>query len=659
MAQKHPDDRRLGARPGEVVQIPLDHEGRRYQTLVEHSPYCIHEIDLDGALTSMNPAGLRMMGVSGEREIVGMPYLDAVSEGDRPRVAALLEAALDGEPSDFQFEAVNGLFFRSTFVPILEPDGRVARLMGLTLDVTETVRSERALRSSEALLSEAQAVAHLGNWERDVASDRMSCSDEVFRILGWQPGAGGLTFADFVECAHPEDAAAFLDLERSLRTRPSAEFRARVVRPDGVVRWVAGHGRTRFDDDGRPVRMFGVMQDITEQHELEAQLRQAQRVESLGRLAGGVAHDFNNMLGVILGQVELALLQVDDPEQVRGHLESIRDAGTRSAELTRQLLAFARRQPVIPRVLDLNEAVDGMLSMLRRLLGENIDLVWEPRQGLWPVKVDPTQLDQLLTNLAVNARDAIQGVGRLTVATGNASGGEAIWATQVGVKPEEFVTLTVSDDGCGMDAETLERAFEPFFTTKAPGQGTGLGLAMVFGMVSQNGGSIRAESKPGLGTTFEIRLPRYVGPDASAPVHVGEEPVIHKGHETILVTEDERALLEMVTTMLELEGYTVLPASTPAEALRLAEEHAGEIQLMLTDVIMPTMNGPDLFDAVSAWHPELERLFMSGYTADIIADRGVLHDGIHFLQKPFTLAELAKRVRQVLDSRREEAGCGS
>jgi nitrogen-specific signal transduction histidine kinase/CheY-like chemotaxis protein len=400
-----------------------------------------------------------------------------------------------------------------------------------------------------------------------------------------------------------------------------------------------------------------MIEDITdrkraeeEREKLHAQLVHAQKMESVGRLAGGVAHDFNNMLGVILGHAEIAMDQVDPAEPLFTDLREIRRAAERSADLTRQLLAFARKQTVAPRVLDLNETVEGMLKMLQRLIGEDIDLAWLPGTSVWPVKVDPAQIDQVLANLCVNARDAIAGVGKVTIETENVSFDEAYCAEHPGFVPGDFVLLAVSDDGCGMDQETRGKIFEPFFTTKGVSQGTGLGLATVYGIVKQNNGFINVYSEPGKGTTFKIYLSRHA---AEADQIRKESPVppAARGHETILLVEDEPAILKMATMMLERQGYRVLAASAPGEAVRVAGEHAGEIHLLMTDVVMPEMNGRDLAKNLMSLYPDLMCLFMSGYTANVIAHRGVLDEGVHFIQKPFSMLDLAAKVREVLDGK--------
>jgi two-component system cell cycle sensor histidine kinase/response regulator CckA len=381
---------------------------------------------------------------------------------------------------------------------------------------------------------------------------------------------------------------------------------------------------------------------------LEAQLQQAQKMESVGRLAGGVAHDFNNMLSVILGYAHLGLMGLDPTQPLHDYFTEICKAADKSADLTRQLLAFARKQTIVPKVLDLNKTVAGMLKMLQRLIGEDIDLSWQPAALLWPIKMDPSQIDQILANLCVNARDAISGVGKITIKTENSTLNEDYCAPHVWFEPGEYVQLEVNDDGCGMDAETLIHIFEPFFTTKGVGEGTGLGLATVYGAVKQNNGFIIADSKPGSGTTFTIYLPRHVGSTTQTLSEGATEPA-RRGKEAILVVEDEQAILDMTTLILRKQGYTVLQSTTPSDAIRQAKEHVGEISLLVTDVVMPEMNGRDLANTLLSLYPHLKLLFMSGYTADVIAHHGVIDEGLHFIRKPFTLPDLAAKVREVLD----------
>ncbi len=370
-------------------------------------------------------------------------------------------------------------------------------------------------------------------------------------------------------------------------------------------------------------------------------------MESVGRLAGGVAHDFNNMLSIILGHTEMALELVSTADHIHNDLEQIQNAARRSADLVRQLLAFARKQTIAPKMIDLNETIENMLKMLQRLMGENIRLTWKPGNRLWSLKVDPGRIDQILANLCVNARDAIDGVGKVTIETKNRTFDENYCAHHPDLIPGDYVLLAVSDNGCGMSSETLSHLFEPFFTTKELGKGTGLDLATIYGIVRQNNGFINVYSEPEQGTTFKIYLPRYVPENQSPPEQLPVQP-LKRGHETILLVEDEPEILKITRMMLERLGYAVLAANTPGEAVRLAEAHSEKIHLLMTDVIMPEMNGRDLVRNLVSLYPGIHCLFMSGYTSDLIAGYGILDNGMHFIQKPFSMKDLATKVREAL-----------
>ncbi len=432
---------------------------------------------------------------------------------------------------------------------------------------------------------------------------------------------------------------------------PSSELA--LMRKDGsLIPVYSSHAIVRVP--GQELELFCIDVDLSarqraeaEKDKLQDQLTQAQKMESVGRLAGGVAHDFNNMLGVILGYTELALDKIGPDEPLSADLKEIQKAAKRSADLTHQLLAFARKQTVAPKVLDLNDIVENALKMLRRLIGEDIDLAWMPGNNLERIFIDSSQVDQILANLCVNARDAIAGTGKVTIKTDNVVLDGEYCARHSGFVPGEYILLAVSDNGCGMDAEMLSHIFEPFFTTKEIGKGTGLGLAMVYGAVKQNNGFINVYSEPGHGTTFKIYLPRHMATAVSRPQQK-QTPAPAVGGETILLVEDEPAILMMTTQMLKKMGYTVITAGIPGEAIRLAREHKGQIDLLMTDVVMPEMNGRDLARNLLSIYPDLKRLFMSGYTANVIAHHGVLDEGVHFIQKPFSMKDLRAKLHEAL-----------
>ncbi len=411
-----------------------------------------------------------------------------------------------------------------------------------------------------------------------------------------------------------------------------------------------------LDKDGKTVRIIQHLRDITknkeadkEREKLRSQLNQAQKMESVGRLAGGIAHDFNNKLAIINGYAEMAIDMMGTSDPLREAIQEIYTAGNQSALIVRQLLAFARKQTISPLLLDLNDTISSMLKMLQRLIGENIHLTWHPGSNPWPVKIDPSQVDQVMANLAVNSRDAISNVGIVTIETKNTIVDEDYCKRNPEAIPGRYVMLSVSDDGCGIETEVMDQLFEPFFTTKETGKGTGLGLPTVYGIVKQNKGFVTVYSEPGEGTTFKIYLPS----------HEAERSFLHSvkesggdvlmGSETILLVEDEPAILKMGKAMIERLGYTVLSAENPNDALRAALEYNGTIDLLITDVIMPKMNGRDLSFQLAKNHLGLKTLYMSGYTADVIAHHGVLDEGVQFIQKPFLLKDLAVKVREVIE----------
>ncbi len=536
-------------------------------------------------------------------------------------------------------------------------DGTPLHMTGVNYDITQRVEAEAALRESENRFRTIFDHAAVGVVQVDSRSGRFVKFNQKFRdITGFSDEE--LSALRFQDITHPEDVASdTANLTRlvagDIRTYA---LEKRYIRKDHSVVWVRVTVSPTWAAGEEPGSHITIVEDITERKSVEevrdrlqAQLVQAQKMESVGRLAGGVAHDFNNMLGVILGSAEMALDETSPADPQYADLKEIHKAAKRSSDLTRQLLAFARKQTISPKVLDLNGTVEGMLKMLRRLIGEDIVLSWLPGSRLWRIKMDPSQVDQILANLCVNARDAVSGTGRVVIETKNIALEEAQCPERNGFLPGEYVLLSVSDNGCGMDRQTLAHLFEPFFTTKGIGQGTGLGLATIYGIVKQNGGYIDVESEPGRGTTFSIYFPRNIS-QADTPADVKTGSPAERGHETILLVEDEAAMLNMAKTMLERLGYRVLPCRTAVEAERLAMEHAGEIDLLITDVIMPDMNGKELAERLTSRYPNMSSLFTSGYTADVIGHHGVLKEGVHFIPKPFSRKDLACKIRDALST---------
>jgi PAS domain S-box-containing protein len=527
------------------------------------------------------------------------------------------------------------------------------RVLVCAQDITERKQAEKALQESEEKFRLAFHTSpdsiNLNRLEDGVYID---INDGFTKVTGYmRQDVLGKSSVELNIWAHLEDRQQLVAglKKHGVVENLEAEFRGK----NGQIK--TGLMSARVLSINNEQVILSITRDITERkkirkekEKLQAQLTQAQKMESVGRLAGGVAHDFNNMLGVILGHVEFALEKAEQGHDMLSDLKEIQTAARRSADLTKQLLAFARKQTISPRRLDLNDSVENSLNMLRRLIGEDIDLVWKPAAHLWPVKMDPTQIDQILANLCVNARDAIAGVGKLTIETGRKTFDDAYCSEHPGFIPGDFVLLAVSDNGCGMDKNILENLFEPFFTTKELGKGTGLGLATTYGIVKQNNGFINIYSEPGQGSTFRIYLPRLAVENDTARI-VPEKKVAPGGTETILLVEDEPAILRMTRMMLERQGYKVISAATPAQALKQAENQSSSIDLLMTDVVMPEMNGRDLATKITALFPDIRLLFMSGYTANVIAHQGILETGVAFIQKPFSMADLAEKVRQVID----------
>ncbi len=529
-----------------------------------------------------------------------------------------------------------------------DASGEAVRMMGCHIDFTARQQSDATLRQSEARLQEAQRIAKLGSWDWDITTDALYWSDEIYRIFELTPQQFRATYPAFLERVHPLDRSRVVAaVDAAVHAAAPYDIEYRIVLSDGRERAVHETGLVFRDETGRPLRMVGTVQDITVRKELEAQLRQANRMESVGQLASGIAHDFNNLLTVINGMSDLVLAQVSQDDPVHADVQEIHHAGERAATLTRQLLAFSRQQILAPRVLDFNTVVAGMESLFRRLLGEDIDLVVVLAPGVGSVKADLGQIEQVMTNLAVNARDAMPQGGRLTIETQNVTIREGD-ARQHGVAmpPGSYVRLAVSDSGVGMDEATCARIFEPFFTAKGPGKGTGLGLATVYGIVKQSHGFICVRSEVGQGASFEIYLPQVT----EAASHDPPEPIVASspGTETILLVEDNAALRTLATRVLEPAGYTVLGAATGEEALRLLERHEEPVHFLLTDVVLPGMSGRQLAERLAQTHPGMKVLYMSGYTGDTIVLQGVLDAQMHFLNKPFTGAALLRKVREVL-----------
>ncbi len=616
----------------------------RYRALFEANPQPMWVYDVETlAFLDVNDAAIARYGY-GRDEFLSMSIADIRPAEDLPRLRASVANAPQGLEQSGRWRHVtkDGRVIDVEITShTLTFEGRPARAV-LAHDVTERLRNESTLRK----LSQAVEQSPVSIVITDATGAIEYVNPNFTRLTGYT--------LDDVRGENPRILSSgetppetYRDLWQTIAA--GGEWRGvfHNRKKDGTKFVERAAVSPIVDDDGRISHFVAVKEDITEQLALEEQLRRSQKLEAVGRLAGGVAHDFNNMLSIVLGFSELAQQRVG-PGPIHDDLEAIREAAERSAALVGQLLAFARRQMIEPVVLDLNERVEGCHKMLERLVGEDIALRVVPAAGLWTVRIDPGQVDQILANLVVNARDAIPGSGRIVIETDNVLVDGAYAAMYPDAVPGEYVLLAVSDSGGGMTSEVQAQVFEPFFTTKPLGQGTGLGLPTVYGIVRQHKGFINVYSEPGQGSTFRLYFPRSYEPAGWPVAHVEEE--IAGGHETILLVEDSIPLLGLLETLLRQRGYAVLPAATALEAVHISEAHAGAIDLLVTDVVLPDRSGRALHASVAGQRPGIPVLYMSGYTADIIDRQGVLPEGSYFLPKPISAARLARKVRDVLDA---------
>lgn len=657
-----------------------DSELRFRHLLQELESIAIQGYGPDGTTHYWNQASERLYGYTAE-EAIGQNLVDLIIPPEmKEEVQKSIQTMKSrGEPIPAQELSLmrkdgSRVSVHSSHV-IVQPPGLPPELFCVDIDLTGSQEADRARQQSEERYKELhkllRSVADVMPdmlWAKDldrkyIFANRAMCEGLLYARDTEEPiGKTDLFFAQRERASHPDNPdwhtfgeicadsdSLVLDSGTTHQFEESGNVRGKFLLLDVIKTPLR-------NEQGEMIGTVGAGRDITEQKQaehdkktLQVQLLQAQKLESVGRLAGGVAHDFNNMLQAIFGHAELALDDLPPGSPAYENLEEIRKTAQRSADLTKQLLAFARKQAVAPRVLDLNETIHGMLKMLKRLIGEGIQLEWTPQAGLPPVKIDPSQVDQILVNLCLNARDSVVGEGRVSLKTDVAVFDKSYCLTHAGYMPGRFVHLTVRDNGQGMEPEVLEHIFEPFFSTKGMGRGTGLGLATVYGIVQQNQGMIHAQSEKGQGTAFHIYLPQ--DPGWGNPLEEPESPpAIPQGRETLLIAEDDEDILNVTSKMLKQKGYTVLGASSPNEAIRIAGDYAGNIDLLISDVVMPEMNGHTLAKKLMALYPDMKCLFMSGYTADIIASQGILNEGVHFFKKPFTRQELTAKVRMVLDS---------
>nr|MDA3797764.1 PAS domain S-box protein [Kiritimatiellia bacterium] len=649
-----------------LAEESVQKERKMLRTLIDNLPDPIYVKDAEGRKLIANPADIKNIGKKSEADVLGKTDMElfpgkigARGFADDQKIMQTGIPVISREENFFDAKKQQ-LWLLTTKIPLINEKGETTGLVGIGRDITERKQAEEKIREKDLqfrkLSSNLPDLIYQFTQRPDGSYFVPVASEGIKNIFGCSPEDVIEDFTPIAKVIYPEDAERVIsDIEYSAKhlTYFTCEFRVQI--PGKPVQWIYSRSSPEKLADGS-ITWYGFNSDITERKQaekerekLQAQLTQAQKMESIGRLAGGVAHDFNNMLGVILGNTEMILEELDPNMPTYDELEEIKKAAQRSADLTRQLLAFARKQTVTPEVLDLNQTLEGMLKMLRSMIGENIELVWLPGKNLDPIKIDPSQIDQLLANLCVNASDSIEDVGKITIETSSTVFDEDYCSKHADFMPGEFIMLTVKDDGCGMNQDTLDMIFEPFFTTKELGKGTGLGLATIYGIVKQNNGFINAYSQPGQGTTFNIYLPRHIAKTEQIQEKDPAKPDVGD-HETILLAEDETAILRITTKMLEKLGYKVVAAATPGEAIRLAEEHTNPIHMLITDVVMPEMNGRDLAKNILTLYPNIKRLFMSGYTANVIAHQGVLDKGVNFIQKPFSIKELAAKVQEIMQN---------
>ncbi len=645
----------------------LQENEEKFRILYENMVHGVFYQSADGTLVDINPAGLEMFGITRDQFLGRSSYhpewkvVDEEHNPLQPEQHPSMLAFRTAQKVDLVVGVFNpaGKGYRwlsVSAIPQFKPGADKPYQVFATMhDITERKQAEKKLKESETRYAITLDAVNDGIWDWHVPSGNAFFSSPYYTMLGYDNEEFVASYSSWRMLVHPEDIDRVeQELRQSIETGKGFIIDLRMKMKSGKWRWVSTRGKAvEWDTAGKALRMVGTLSDITqrksaeeESRKLQNQLLQAQKMESVGRLAGGVAHDFNNMLMVIIGNTEMVMEATDPSTPLYANLQEIYTSAQRSADLTRQLLAFARKQTIQPEIVDLNELLSGMIKMIQRLIGEDIDLVWKPAAKLWPVKMDPSQIDQILVNLAVNARDAIAGVGNLTIETENVVLDETECLPRAGLLPGEYVLLVVSDTGCGMGKDAIDHLFEPFYTTKEVGKGTGLGLATIYGIVKQNDGFVNVYSEPGQGTTFKVYLPRTQIDGEPEAKEVLQKPA--RGTETVLLVEDEPSILKLGTAILERYGYNVLAACTPGEARVISEQHPGTIHLLITDVVMPQMNGRDLRERIAVSRPEIKTLYMSGYTEDVIAHHGVLEKGIHFLQKPFSNQTLATKVREVL-----------
>jgi two-component system cell cycle sensor histidine kinase/response regulator CckA len=627
----------------------------RLAAIVASSTDGIISKTLDGVVTSWNAAAERIFGYT-ETEMVGQPIFRLIPEEYHDAERDLLAQIGQGEPvevSEAERITKDGrrIHISVSVSPIHDSQGRVIGASSIKRDITERKQAAETLRQSQERLQLALKAARMGTWRWDVTTNALSWDEGLENLYDLAPDETITRYEQFIERVHQDDRAFVESSVQRALDGGGLDYEFRIVLPNGLVRWLADQGRVVRDQSGELLYMTGVCLDVTDRKHAEERLRQAQRMESVGQLAGGIAHEANNMMSVVLGCADYVLQRSDLSEPVRQDVAQIWKAAKRTAGVTQQLLAFSRRQMLQPQVLDLNATVRSLEPILTRTLGESSGLRMHLSASLGRVRADPGQLEQVLINLTLNARDAMQDGGRLTIETMNVVLDPRYVAAKPveTLKPGEYAALIVTDTGHGMDRETLSRIFEPFFTTKGVGQGTGLGLSTVYGIVKQSGGFIWAYSEPGLGTTFKLYFPLVSTIDEVTDAPETIPPALPD--EVVLIAEDEPMVRGIMARTLRDNGYGVLEAADGREALEILEARGGDVSLIIADVVMPGLGGREMAARLAQRWPRVSVLFTSGYTGLDVVRRGLMEEGREFIQKPLAPDELIRKVRQMVDER--------
>jgi PAS domain S-box-containing protein len=636
-----------------LAEAALKHSEERFRALTENTADLIAILDADATMRYISPSVYRLLGYRAE-DWLGRNVFEFIHPDDAQAAAEALQKGLlhedTGLPLELRVRHQNGSWrvIEATDTNLLENEA-VAGIVINARDITDRKRSEEALRKAEEKYRSIFENAVEGIFQSTPEGRFISVNPALARILAYASPEELIASRTDIEAQHYVDPNCRMELQRMLAEKGVVQgFESEIFRKDMSKIWCLENIRAICDESGAVAYYEGSIEDITERKHLEEQLRQAQKMEAVGQLAGGIAHDFNNLLTAINGYSELTMMQLQSEDPLRRNIEEIKKAGERAAALTRQLLAFSRKQVLQPKILDLNSLVSEMEKMLRRLIGEDIDLQTVLNPELGSIKADPGQIEQVIMNLAVNARDAMAQGGKLTIETENVYLDEEFAEQHIAVSPGPYIVLAVNDTGTGMDEQTQARIFEPFFTTKEMGKGTGLGLSTVYGIIRQSGGNIWVSSEVGRGTTFKVYLPRFEE-GAEEFKRKPEAQDALQGTETILLAEDEDVVRKLSGRVLTMYGYQVLEAANGEAALRICERYEKPIHLLISDVIMPGMNGCDLADQLRHLRPTMKMLLMSGYTNNAIIHQRIFDEGINFIQKPFAPNALAQKVREVLD----------